>query len=59
MPIVNISNFEIEPGDEILVYAFWNARKSESAGILDVIELLLRQTDWDSKMKVIAVEIEF
>lgn len=60
MPNVTMKNFTIssEPG-KILVYAFWNARKSESAGLLDVIETLLRKKNWDSKMTVVAVEIEF
>ena len=50
MPNVTMKNFTIssEPG-KILVYAFWNARKSESAGLLDVIETLLRKKNWDSK----------
>ena len=60
MPNVTMNNFTVSsmPG-KILVFAFWNARKSESAGILDVIELVLRKKNWDSKIRVVAVEIEF
>ena len=59
-PVLFNSILDISPmPGQILVYTFWNARMSESSGMMDVIELILRKKEWESIMKVVAVEIEF